>query len=402
MNGSTKLGLTLLGLTLLAIGIIDVTRVQPIDWAQTYDQRDKIPYGLYVTHAELPGILGPETQMETFHENRYPEIRDLLADRKGTSLVYIESYFGASNAVRDELLSFAEGGGEVFVSANTFHSLIDTLGVKLSYHYPQTFGQAVDRSDRPFALNDGTAAYYNELEYPGLFYGLDSSRMKIIGSYEVGDGKWVPNFIEVRHGKGRFLLHLEPLMFTNYYMLREENYRYAAAALKLLQNKKLLWYDGHYRFQAPRTPLRVLLLNDGLRQAWYVLLFGLLLFLLFKSKRESRAVRVLRPEPNLSREFARTIASLYYESGSPGNLVHKKIEYFRYDLRTHYRLDILQMEQDADFADRLAMLSGTERTDCRRLVALLNECRKRRSFTDRELKDIDRTIEDFKRKANMP
>lgn len=401
MKNATKFGLILLGLTLLVIGLIDVTRVEPIDWNRSYNQRHKIPYGLYVAHAELSHILGSETRIEEFSNNTYPHIRDLLAEKKETSLIYIVDYFDTSSEVVNELLSFTEQGGEVFISANDFYNnLLDTLGVEQDFYYPKTFGDVFDFEDRPFSLNDGTTAYYKDLEYPGLFYALDSSNINIIGYYEV-EGKQLPNFIEVKHGKGRFLLHLEPLMFTNYYMLQWENYIYAAATLKLAQNKNIIWYDDYYQTdEVPETPLRVLLLNDGLRQAWYILLFSLILFLLFKSKRESRAVEIVEPEPNLSKEFAKTIATLYYETGNPGNLVHKKIEYFLYDLRTQYQLDILKLE-DEDFAKHLSMRSGTPLADSQQLIAMLIDGRKRRSFTDRELMAINQTIEEFKNKANM-
>jgi len=403
MNGTTKIGLALLGLTLLLIGIIDAGRVQPIDWEHSYNQREKSPYGLYIARTELPTMLGGAVRAEDMSksDNNYPDIRDFLAGKEKNSLVYIVRYFDASPEAVGELLAFAERGGEVFISANNFYSkLLDSLGVGMTHHYPPDFNKVFDFEDRPFALEDGTAAHYEDLEYPGLFHQLDGADVRIIGYFEE-DGKQMPNFIEVKRGKGRFLLHLEPLMFTNYYMLQEDSYRYAAATLKLLQNDGLLWYDAHYRPEKARTPLRVLLRNDGLRQAWYVLLFALLLFLLFKSKRESRAVAVVRPEPNLSKEFAKTIATLYYEAGNPGNLVHKKIEHFLYGLRTQYRLDVLRLEEP-EFAEQLAMRSGTDLADCQKLAALLTDCRRRRAFTDRELMTVNQTIEDFKNKANMP
>jgi len=264
-NGTTKLGLALLVLTLLLIGLIDAGRVQPIDWRHSYNQRDKIPYGLYIAHRELPRILGDAVRAEDMSKSdgNYPAIRDFLAGKEETALVYIVNYFDASTEATGELLSFAERGGEVFISANNFYNkLLDSLGVGMAHHYPQRFDKVFDFEDRPFALNDGTTAHYEDLEYPGLFHSLDGADVRIIGHFE-DEGKQLPNFIEVKYGKGRFLLHLEPLMFTNYYLLREANYRYAAAALKLLRNRNVLWHDAHHRAESARTPLRVLLQHDG-------------------------------------------------------------------------------------------------------------------------------------------
>ena len=401
MRNSSKLGLLLLGLTLLVIAFIDVTRKQPVDWAHSFDKRDKIPYGLYVTRTELPHILGMETEISDLTSTMYPALRDTLAQHPSSSLVYIVNYFDVSKEAVQELLAFVDKGGEVFISTNDFYNgLLDSLGIRTDYYYPKAFQEIFDFEKRPFFLQNGQTAYYKDLEYPGLFYQLDSADVRIIGSYKV-EGRVLPNFIEVKRNKGRFLLHLEPLMFTNFYMLQRDNYAYGASALKLLQGKQLLWYDAHYSAGlSSNTPLRVLLTNDGLRQAWYILLFTLILFLLFRSKRESRPIEVVGPEPNLSKEFAKTIASLYYETGSPGNLVHKKLEYFLYDLRTHYQLDTLKIDEE-EFAQRLSMCSGTTLMDCEQLLHLFRSYRKREVFTDKELLFLNQAIEEFKNKANM-
>lgn len=401
MRNSGKFGLLLLGITVLLIAFIDLASDKQIDWSKTYDQRDKIPYGLYVTREELPEILERQVQVKDFTSTNYDFLKTFLPGKEQTSLVYIVNGFYEGKEMTGELLSFVERGGEVFISANNFpHYLMDTLGIKQQFHYPYNFNEAINVKDRPFSLADGKTAYYKDLDYPGLFCDLDTVNIRIIGYYEVED-KEIPNFIEIKRGKGRFLLHLEPLMFTNYYMLKEANFIYGAAVLKLLSNKEVYWFDSAFKgTMEAKTPLRVLLQNDGLRQAWYILLFGLILFLLFKSKREQRAVNVVEPEPNLSKEFARTIATLYYESGNPGNLIQKKVEYFLYDIRTHFQLDILQLEDEA-FAKQLSLKTGVSLEECENLIKLLLRYRKVSTSTDAELVALNKRIEDFKHKANM-
>lgn len=401
MKNSGKFGLILLGVTVLIIAFIDLASDKQVDWSKTYNQRDKIPYGLYVTREELPEILARQVQIEDFTSTNYDFLKTFLPEKEHSSLVYIVNGFYEGKEVTRELVNFVEKGGEVFISANDFPLyLLDTLGIKQQYHYPYNFSEVIDVEDRPFSLVDGKTAYYKDLEYPGLFCNLDTVNTHIIGYYEVEDRE-IPNFIEIKRGKGRFLLHLEPLMFTNYYMLKEENFIYGATVLKLLSNKEVYWFDGTFKgAMEAKTPLRVLLQNDGLRQAWYILLFGLILFLLFKSKREQRAVNLVEPEPNLSREFARTIATLYYESGNPGNLVQKKVEYFLYDIRTYFQLDILQLE-DEGFARQLSLKAGVSLEECENLIRLLLRYRKVRTSTDAELVELNKRIEDFKHKANM-
>ena len=401
MKNSGKLWLILLAATILIIAFIDLASDKQIDWSKTYDQRDKIPYGLYVVREELSDIVGDEVKIEDFTSTNYEFLKGFLEDKQQASLVYIVNGFYEGKEVTRELLKFVERGGEVFISANDLpYYLLDTLAVTQQFHYPNNFNEAIDVEDRAFSLVDGHTAHYKDLDYPGLFCNLDSTSNSIIGFFVARD-KEIPNFIEIKRGKGRFLLHLEPLMFANYYMLKRQNYTYGAAALKLLSNKEIYWYDSTFKSTVEsKTPLRVLLQHDGLRQAWYILLFGLILFLLFRSKREQRAVNVVEPEPNLSKEFARTIATLYYESGNPGNLIQKKIEYFLYDIRTHFQLDILLLE-DEIFVKQLSLKAGVPLRECQELIELLIKYRKMRSSTDAELLAINKKMEDFKHKANM-
>ncbi|MFD1771384.1 DUF4350 domain-containing protein [Sphingobacterium suaedae] len=401
MKNAGKFGLVLVGLTILVIALIDVTSDKQVDWTRTYDQRDKIPFGLYVVRQELPRILGEQgAEVTDVTATNYTYLRDFLRGKENSSLVYIVDQFYEGKEVTKELIAFAERGGEVFISSNSLPvNFLDTLGIEQHYYYPQNFDDVIDTKDRAFMLNDGRTAFYKDLEYPGLFYDLDTIGVSIIGYFEA-EGREVPNFLEVKRGKGRFLLHLEPLMFTNYYFLQRRNFMYASSALKFITRQQVYWYDGHSTGQQARTPLRVLLQHAGLRQAWYILLFSLILFLLFRSKREQKAVPVIPPEPNLSREFAKTIATLYYESGHPGNLVQKKIEYFLYELRTHFQLDILKLEEE-DFAQQLALKSGVALSLCEYITARVIRCKKTKISTDKELVELNKDIEEFKHNANM-
>lgn len=402
MRNSTRFGLILLGLTLLVITLIDVTRDRQVDWTRTYNQYDKIPYGLFVTRSELPTILD-DRPISDFTNTSYPFIKTFLKGKEASSVVYVVDRFTEGKEVVDELLNYVGRGGEVFISSNVIpYRLLDTLGIKQDYYYEQDPSVLLDFEDRPFSLSNGKKAFYKDLEYPGLFYDLDSSAVRIIGSFEAGKNKQkYPNFIEAKYHKGRFIFHLEPLMFTNYYMLQQDNYQYGATALKLLSRKEVYWYDAwNNNEKEARTPLRFLLLNDGLRQGWYILLFALILLLLFKSKREQAAVKVVLPEPNLSKEFAKTIASMYFENGTPGNLGQKKIEYFLYDLRTQFQLDIQQLEEP-DFVQQVAMKSGVAVDTCSNLIRVLIANRNNKSMTDKGLLALNELIEDFKHKANM-
>lgn len=399
MRNSSKLGILLLGLTLLVIAVIDLTSDKQVDWTRSYDQKDKIPYGLYVTRQELPQLL-PNKSITDFSENNYPDLKSFLRDKEGASLVYVVDYFSQSNELVKELVSFVDRGGEVFISSNTMpSSLLDTMGIEQDYYYAAGSDELLDFTEKPFLLSNGLSAFYKDLNYPGLFYNIDSAETTVLGYFERGKLK-LPNFIEVKRNKGRFILHLEPLMFTNYYMLQRANFNYAATAFKLISKDQVYWFNAAATGTVERSPLRFLLSHKGLRQAWYLLLFGLILLLLFKSKREQKAVPIVMPEPNLSKDFAATIATMYYENGTPEDLGIKKIDYFLYDLRTQFQIDT-QLLDEPGAAQHLAQRTGVALNFCTELLERIRKHRSNLQLSDRQLLDLNLFIEDFKHKANM-
>lgn len=159
MRNSTRFGLILLGLTLLVITLIDVTRDRQVDWTRTYNQYDKIPYGLFVTRSELPTILD-KRPISNFTNTSYPFIKTFLKGKEASSVVYVVDRFTEGKEVVDELLNYVGRGGEVFISSNVIpYRLLDTLGVKQDYYYEQDPSVLLDFEDRPFSLSNGKKGF---------------------------------------------------------------------------------------------------------------------------------------------------------------------------------------------------------------------------------------------------
>jgi hypothetical protein len=140
--------------------------------------------------------------------------------------------------------------------------------------------------------------------------------------------------------------------------------------------------------------------NPGFYQAWYLLLVGLLVLLLFKSKREQRAVAVVKPEPNLSKEFAETIGNMYYENGNPANIIHKKIDYFLFSIRALYQLDTMELLDDK-FLKQLSLKAGVDKEETRQLMVMLERYRKVKNHHIDDVKIVNNAIEDYKQKAKI-
>jgi hypothetical protein len=400
MKRSSWLGILLLLMVFVGIALIDSSAKKPIDWSETYLFRDKIPFGTYVFREEIPNILGTDRTYTNFGESTYELLSnfDSLALTQ-RAIIDISEFHSIYEHDTKSLLSYVENGGEVFLSGKSItDEFLDTLGLyfelldyakfrptPLSVYY--TLGQ------------DTTRLYLDKVTNMPVFSKLNPDNTTVLG-YLNARGRALPNFIKVSHGKGSIYLHLVPAVFGNYYMLQEKSYNYVTKALNVIKSKEIWLSDYAYNWTQPRTPLRVILQQPGFRQAWYLLLFGLVLLMIFKSKREQRAVPVITPEPNKSKEFAQTIGNLYYENGDPGNIIQKKIEYFLFDVRNNYQLDTLKLD-DERFIKQLSSKSTVDLEETKSLLQLIGHYKNKKQASLADVKLVNQKIEDFKQKANF-
>lgn len=400
MKKSILIGLSLLFVVALGIAIIDAGAKRPIDWSKSYNFRDKIPYGLFVFRSELPQILGSERSYSNFGESTYELIAQLDSMRDyRRSILDIYPNIGYDQVDAKVVLSYIREGGEVFLSGEYLgEQLLDTLGIQVET-LRETLFMPTDKNISYSLEGDTSRIHLAKAMGFRVFSKLDAKTCTILGQLHAR-GRAIPNFVRVSLGKGTLYLHLLPEVFTNYHLLQKGGYEYASKAVQAIQGDKVMLSDYYFESEQSRTPLRVILTNPGFYQAWYLLLFGLLVLFVFKSKREQRAVKIIKPEQNLSKEFAKTIGTLYYENGHPGNIIHKKIDYFLYTIRSNYQVETMNL-LDEKFLRVLSLKTAVSVEETTALFSFIHECKSRNDFTIEEVKKVNRRIEEFKSKANI-
>lgn len=400
MSRGVWFGIGLLVFVFLGIVLIDAGAKRPINWKESYLFKDKIPFGTYVFREELPNILSKDRTYtdtgDSYYELFYTD--DSLA-QVNSALIDIYEYHDLQDEQVDALLFYVERGGEVFLSGKSFsEQFLDTLGLYyelLDYAKFKPYVQSVY-----YTLgNDTTKLYLDKVTNYPVFSKLNPQTTTILG-YLNSRGRALPNFVKVNYGKGSLYLHMVPAVFGNYYMLQEKSYNYASKVINVLKSQDVWLYDYAYSWEAPRTPLRVILSKPGFAEAWYLLLIGLILLLFFKSKREQRAIPVIIPEPNKSKEFAQAIGNLYYENGTPGNIIQKKIEYFLFDIRNNYQLDTLKLDDDR-MQKQLSSKSGVNLEEIKHLLSNVEIFKNKKDASIQDVKNINQMIEEFKQKANL-
>ncbi|MEP6928831.1 MAG: DUF4350 domain-containing protein, partial [Flavobacterium sp.] len=380
MNKSIKIYIAILVVVFAIILIASSDQRKPIDWRPTYSVNDKIPYGLYIFDKEINGILKNQkieristiTPYE-FLDSKYTG--DSIAGKykiKGTFLNIAESGEIDDQSVT-ELFYFVSHGNNAFLSMKTFpKSLLDSLKIELNTDF-----QPADPNLMMWMANKKVSVkkyHFKDIGAENYFAKIDTAATTVLG-YQGNEKQKHVNFIKVPYINGYFYLHLQPVAFTNYHLLKANHYQYTENVLSYLPKENIYWYTkGQNSESISDSPLRYILSQPALKWAWYLFLIGMLIFILFNAKRKQRIVPILKPLPNLTVDFTKTIGNLYYQEGDHENIIDKKIIYFLERMRNEYLLDTTKL--DADFITKLHHKSGKDENDIRELVFLINEHRK--------------------------
>jgi hypothetical protein len=320
--------------------------------------------------------------------------------------LFINQSFEMSRLDARALLQFVARGNDAFVTAKYFGEgpgiLRDSLGFRVK-DLPQktTKGYkgifAVDSVDLHFTNPTRARA---RIRLPGAsvkeHLEVDSGR---VGRTLATDAQGRAVLIRLDYGRGHFYLCTAPAAFTNFYLLRPRNAAFAAAALAYLPARRTWWDE--YQKQGPvgeQSLLRVVFAHEALKWAYYLCLAGGLLFVLVEARRRQRIIPTIKPLPNTTLLFTRTVASLYRQGSNHALIAEKKVRLFLDYLRTHFQENAPDFA-DSDFRERLSQKSGLTRNRVDELLRLVNFARTAPQMTDQQLLQLSKALSDFKREA---
>lgn len=415
----------LLGLTTLFLGyvLVEYYRPTPTNWTPTFLNRDKIPYGTYVLYTLLPDLFGRQP-VQTI---RQPIANQLLptlgkspdpdADstvRAGQALrlrtqdanyVFVATNFDLSRLDQEALLRYVARGNAVFIAARHLGRLGDTLRLRTTAHWDGAApgAQPAGRRARP----DSTAIRLLAAGSPGQRFRYPRSLSSwhfvadsgCAATVLAADEQQRPVLVRVPVGRGAFYLSSTPIAFTNYFLLRPRTADFAAAALSYLPVRPVFWDE--YLKQGPlgeRSLLQVVLREPALRWAWWLLLAGTGLFVLFEAKRRQRVIPVLKPLPNTTLLFTRTVASLYRQGRNHAPIAEKKIGLFLEYVRLHLQEATSDLNDDA-FRERLARKAGVSRATVDALIRRIHFIRTAPAVSAEELIRLNKALQDFRKQA---
>lgn len=371
------------------------------DWEENFNYKEKSPFGTYILHQELNDLF-PADSVVTIKKN----FQDYLVDHSDLSANYFCLNFNLNKLDEkgvDSLLSFVKKGNIAFISVEYFNkSLQEKLEFTANNLSKDIYlYEDLKKLKGQFYLDTLKTKYtFNRNIKRNYFVTYNTANTVVLGSAEI-DTELVPNFIRITHGKGAFYLHTNPIVFTNYYLLKDNN-SYANQVLSYLPPSTIIWdpqlrYSKNSDQNKDNTSVFDFFLKHN-TLTWFLILLivGVLMFMLFNAKRKQRPIPVIPNLENTTVAFTQTISSLYLKEQNHKNLVDKAIRFFLEKVRTKYLLNTSKL--NTDFIKHLAAKSGNDLANTKYLINTIKTLNKKLECTQEELFVLQKMITKFFKK----
>lgn len=390
---------------LLVIAIIvyaEATKPAPISWFPSYTTTDKIPFGTYVFFDLFKDTL--EAKIEEINVPPFEKLKD--STFSGTYF-FVNNNVSFDKTEMELLLSWTEKGNTAFIAAN-YHSsaLLDTLHLKEGTAFlfnnfnTESLLNLVNENlseEKPFYLDkDVHITYFRE---------IDTLKTTVLGVTQAFNDtlsitKPLINFVRIPFGKGKIYLHNQPEVFTNYFLLKDDNVKYTQNVLSYLDTDNTIYWDNYYKSgkKIAVSPLHVLFANKYLKWAYYFVLIGVFLFILFEGKRKQRPIPVIKPLTNKSYEYTQTIAGMYLDKKDHKEIAKKQILLFLEFIRTRLRLPTEKI--DKRFIQSVASRSNSSEEDVTFIFSEIDRIHKKPQIPKEELEILYKNIKNFKTKLD--
>jgi len=381
---------------------MEATKPQPINWFPSYSNNDKIPLGTYVLYELLEENLGEN--MKPIEKTPFVSLRDSTISG---NYLFINDYLSFDKAEIDKLFAWAEKGNNLFFSANSIgERLLDTL------HLEMNTAVLINRiGTEPMLqltnkkLNE-TKPYHLKRDIPLRYFSeIDTLKQTVLGETQAFNDTLkitqpLANFIKAPIGKGNIYVHTQPEIFSNFFMLSEENAQHTQNVLSYINNGNDILWDKNYKSgkAIQVSPLYILLNNKYLKWAYYLVLIGALLFVLFEGKRKQRSIPIVKPLTNKTFEYTRTIAGMYIDEKQFHEIAKKQISLFMEYIRIQLRIPTEKW--NARFFEAVAARTGNTPEGTKNLFTFLEKIENQKDTSQQELQKLYNDINAFKNKTD--
>jgi hypothetical protein len=384
------LAILILGLTAI-FGLLDWLNRGKFDWTEKFNDQKEQPYDLTVAQRILKSYFSEKKYAESIAKIS-ESLPNLGADK---NFIFIGEAINIDSTDIKQLLQFVKTGGTAFISSKTIP--IDLMlmldfddcepDTELDYLSENTDKARMRFNDNALNIKElepFSVVYRNEkVNYdwavmnPSLFCNdaPDRSQLGTLNDTMINFARWT-------FGDGQFLFHSNPVVFSNYFLVKKDGQQYAATVFSHLKTGDIFWdkfsriseATGRRRNSSRggtphlgESPLSYILKQQPLAWAWYLLVGLAIAFIGFRGKRRQRIIPIWPKLENTTLDFVKTIGQIAFKNQNHTQLCQQKMRLFLSFLRDRYRFSISR--NDPDFARQLSIASKVSQSEIEQIFA---------------------------------
>ncbi|WP_435412303.1 DUF4350 domain-containing protein [Psychroserpens mesophilus] len=404
MSKQVKFYIVLTAVAIFGIVLMEYSKPKQVNWFTSYAKHHKIPFGTYVFNEQLERLF---SHSEIINLETPPYLNLSQTDSINGTYMFINNTIQFGNTELDRLLDWTSKGNTLFIASEDFEDqLLDTLNLDIDIISIFEVEGDTFQFQLSNHLLDTTTVAFDRTKYVSHFNKIDTLNTKIISTVkgfkfdeEAEDSTITEtpiNFIRQPFGDGTIYLSTFPQAFTNYFILNSPNQNYTAGIMSYIDQSKPIYVDHYYKSGKSyyTSPMYIMLNNKALKWAYYIMLIGVVIYIIFEGKRKQRAIPIVKPLRNQTLDFTRTIANMYYEKGKHYEIAQHKIQHFLEYIRTHLHLSTTII--DDEFLKNLAARSNNSVDDTKHLFTTIAEFDKNTRLNNIQLERLNELIETFK------
>lgn len=353
----------ILAATCLLTACLDNSSRKLPSLVETYSKKDKKPFGADIAYRQIEAMYNGNIirDKKLGFKNTWQNISDT-----GALYVCLAAKLFVNKEEAEAMMEYVYAGNSLFIAAGQIDDiLLDEIGIDEVYIDPmmeKAIGLMKNTAVNTAMQPDLKYSYYY-YPFQNYFTGIDSSNTRVLGYNEANK----PNSIVHFYGKGKLFLHCEPRAFSNYFLLKENNYEYLKNAVAFTESEpEHVYWDDYYnkiRYRKNQdkdfSTFSEIMKHPPLVYAFWLSLLLLLLYISFGAKLLQRVIPVTKPNENTTVTFTETIGRLYLQKKDNKNIADKMITYFNEYIRNTYFLNTNHINND--FIVGLSRKSGVEK-----------------------------------------
>jgi hypothetical protein len=128
-----------------------------------------------------------------------------------------------------------------------------------------------------------------------------------------------------------------------------------------------------------------------------LLLFTIIIYMFFESRRRQRAIPLIEPVTNSTLEFVNVISHVYFNAKNHKHIAEERIRFFYEDIRKRFTIPTHTI--DEVFFQSLHDLSGVSTEDIKKLFMYCERIKKFADLSELELLELNRQISNFNKNS---